>query len=146
MAEIKIGAIVELRGSPDDWRLINTMFDGHVHKFVIQSMFTGEVKSVFKNEIFDKSSSTYKEINDFFNNQALTDLLFDDSFELYTEEVPIETVAAGYTPISTTAQELEEVPIAEPVKKDLKLLHWRKLTKLELSLNVINTPTSLLRK
>jgi hypothetical protein len=37
--------------------------DGHFHKCDTQSMLTGEVKSVFKNDIFHKSSSAYKGIN-----------------------------------------------------------------------------------
>lgn len=94
MASLKTGTICTLRGSNQDWRIIRTQFDGTVNKYVIQSTFSGEIKSAFIFELFPKNTQTYKELNDFFQKQANQNLaeledigldFFDDSF--FFEEI-----------------------------------------------------------
>ncbi|XP_053392165.1 uncharacterized protein LOC128554873 [Mercenaria mercenaria] len=62
---IRIGAICKLRGSKEDWRVIDYRYDGSVYKYVVQSLYSGITKCVFTFEIFEKYTSTYKELNDF---------------------------------------------------------------------------------
>lgn len=77
--EIREGALVELRGSKDEWQVVGHKFDGIVWKYVIRSGKTGEVKSAFTFEVFEKYTSTYFEMNQFlFENIFGDDPLFDE--------------------------------------------------------------------
>ena len=76
---IREGAIVELRGSRDDWQVIGQKHDGLVYKYIIQSRNTGEVKTAFAFEVFEKYTSTYFEINQFlFENLFSDDPMFNE--------------------------------------------------------------------
>ncbi|KAH3814132.1 hypothetical protein DPMN_142622 [Dreissena polymorpha] len=80
MAEVRIGAVCSYRGSNDNWRVIDTSHDGLVKKFLIRSVTSGEVKCVFSFEIFEKYTSTYKELDDFFRETTGFGLDDDTSF------------------------------------------------------------------
>ena len=87
--EIPVGALVELRGSKDDWRLVS-YWDNEVPAFCRQYMVqntivTGLTKRVFKHEMFEKDTSTYKDINEFFNDQLSQEIQEDFLNESMTE-------------------------------------------------------------
>ena len=67
--EIPVGAIVELRNSKEDWRVVS-YWDNEVPKFcrqyMLQSLHTVQTKRAFKHRMFEKNTSSYKDIYDFF--------------------------------------------------------------------------------
>ena len=67
--DIREGAVVELRGSKDDWQ----KHDGLVYKYVIQSRNTGAVKSAFAFEVFEMYTSSYFEVNQYLFYQMFSD-------------------------------------------------------------------------
>ena len=71
--DIREGAVVELRGSKDDWQVIGQKHDGLVYKYVIKSRNTGAVKSAFAFEVFEKYTSTYFELNQYLFDQMFSD-------------------------------------------------------------------------
>ena len=60
--EIPVGALLELRGSNEDWRVVSYC-DNEMPKFCRQYMImnttTGATKRVFKHGIYEKDTSTY---------------------------------------------------------------------------------------
>ena len=86
--EIPVGALVELRGSKDDWRLVS-YWDNEVpafcRQYMVQNTMTGLTKRVFKHEMFEKDTSTYKDINEFFNDQLSQEIQEDFLNESMTE-------------------------------------------------------------
>lgn len=73
MPDIPVGAIVELRHSKDDWRVVSH-YDDELPRFVRQYNIvnerTGEKKRVFLHEIFEKNTTTYEELKQFFREQS----------------------------------------------------------------------------
>ena len=70
--EIPVGALVELRGSNEDWRVVS-YWDNEMPKFCRQYMIMntniGATKRVFKHDIYEKDTSTYQDIHAFFREQ-----------------------------------------------------------------------------
>ena len=78
--EIPVGAIVELTGSKEDWRVV-AYWDNEMPKFcrqyMIMSCHTGVTKRVFKHQLFEKDTSTYRDINEFFRDQLSQEIKDD---------------------------------------------------------------------
>ena len=78
--EIPIGAIVELRNSKEDWRLVS-YWDNEVPRFcrqyVIKSLVTGSTRRAFKHELFEKATSSYEDLNFFFKEQMSQEIVND---------------------------------------------------------------------
>ena len=106
--DIREGSIVELRGSKDDWQIVGQKHDGLVLKYVIKSRQTGEVKSAFTFEVFEKYTSTYFELN-----QYLFEQMFDEQNDLPKEDSDL---------VSTLSQveQLEDPGIASLLKQTVK--------------------------
>lgn len=79
---LKTGAVCSLRGQKGDWRVTGTVFDGLVNKYVVQSMFTGEIRRAFIYELFEKYTSTYDTVNDFFSSQQQDTCNLEDLFDV----------------------------------------------------------------
>ena len=71
--EIPVGAIVELRNSKEDWRVVS-YWDNEVPKFcrqyMIQSLHTVQTKRAFKHEIFEKIPTVTRTYMTFFENKC----------------------------------------------------------------------------
>ena len=106
--DIREGSIVELRGSKNDWQVVGQKHDGLVLKYVIKSRQTGEVKSAFTFEVFEKYTSTYFELN-----QYLFEQMFDELNDLPKEDSDL---------VSTLCQveQLEDPGIASLLKQTVK--------------------------
>ena len=78
--EIPVGALVELRGSNEDWRVVS-YWDNEMPKFCRQYMkmntTTGATKTVFKHGIYEKDTSTYRDIHAFFREQGSQEIKED---------------------------------------------------------------------
>lgn len=109
--EIPVGAIVELRNSNEDWRLVS-YWDNEVpmfcRQYVIQSLQTGQTKRVFKHELFEKNTSTYQDLYDFFREQLSQEI--QDDFNNSNLSDP----AQPHTDIQGMLQEEESVNVSLP--------------------------------
>lgn len=85
MATYLPGTICSVRGSAEEWQIIGTRYDGLVHKYVVQSRNSGEIRCLFNFEVFERNTSTYQEINDFFKKN--TGIGLDENFDFLDEEM-----------------------------------------------------------
>ena len=118
--EIPIGANLVLRKSDEDWRLVS-YWDNEVPQFcrqyVIQNKHSGATRRAFKHELFEKGTSTYQELSDFFEEQVSQEMQDDflNNSDAHETESDIKALLSlQYTmPKSTTM----ESTTAEPPRK-----------------------------
>ena len=124
--EIPIGANLVLRNSDEDWRLV-AYWDNEVPQFcrqyVIQNLHSGATRRAFKHELFEKSTSTYQELSDFFEEQVSQEMQDDflnnsEMSDAHETELDIKALLSleDTMPKSTTM----ESTTAEPPRKRFK--------------------------
>ncbi|XP_053376937.1 uncharacterized protein LOC128547781 [Mercenaria mercenaria] len=87
-------------------------------KYVVQSRKSGEVRCLFNFEVFEKYTSTYKEINEFFKNA--TGIGLDENLDFLDDEldeIEMETVNSAISSLEPTTAEPEPQDLEQPNKK-----------------------------
>ncbi|MEW8548266.1 MAG: hypothetical protein AB2693_32580 [Candidatus Thiodiazotropha sp.] len=117
------GAIVALRGSKDDWQVIGKKHDGLVYKYVLPSRNTGEVKTAFEFEVFEKCTRTYFEMNQFlFENLFCEDRMFDEiTIVPDTEDTDLASLLNTTDTMAVKPEPLSDEKPPAPIPADIKV-------------------------
>lgn len=152
---IREGAIVELRGSKEDWQVVGQKHDGLVYKYVLQSRHTGQIKSAFAFEVFEKYTSTYFELNQLKipfmaeNDEDLAATLVDlpkveelsaeqNEYAVFNIHDPLENHQVT-GPKNEPSDVTKKSPPASPAQKDPPKKRFKSATQVEVNDLISNT-------